>query len=254
MTRIFSTVMNKGGSLKTSITVNIASQLSLKGYKVLVIDLDEQCNVLLSFQRKNAPHNINDFLVNNREIEDVVVNVSTGLDVINGPNSGFTLESEIRKKKKENPLFILEEKLEEIKGKYNFIFLDTPPSLGFSTALALVACNEILIPFHPELYGSSGLLKTIEQVEELKKSLNPDARIKKVIPVKVDKRSKYHKKTIEECEEFLSQKGLELSKVRIWDTKDGINSLFEESRPPILSRKYNKLKQVYKNLTLEVVK
>lgn len=253
MTRVFATVMSKGGSLKTSITVNVASQLSLKGYKVLVIDLDEQCNVLLSFQRGKSGKNVTDFLVNDEKLDNVIVNVSTGLDVINGPDSGFILESEIRKKKSQNPLLILKEKIEQIKGKYNFIFLDTPPSLGFPTGLSLVACDEILIPFHPEIYGAAGLLKTINQVEDLKKSLNPDAKIKKIIPVKVDKRSKNHKKTLNECQEFLTQKGLELSKVKVWDTKDGINSLFEESRPPALSRKTNKLKQVYKNLSLEVI-
>ena len=254
MARVFTTVMNKGGCLKTSITANLSAQLSLKGYKVLIIDLDEQQNVLLTFQKKKAEKTITDWLLNDNSFEDVFVNISTNLDVISGPDSGYILEKNIRGKMKQNPLLALKEKINGIGDRYNFIFLDTPPSLGFSTALGLVAANEILVPFQPELYGAAGLIKTIKQVEDLRKSLNPEARIKKVIPTKVDKRSRNHRQTIEQCEQFLSNNGLEMSKVKIWDTKDGINSLFDESRPPVLSRKHNKLKQVYSNLTMEVIK
>lgn len=253
MARVFTTVMNKGGCLKTSITANLSAQLSLKGYKVLVIDLDEQQNVLLTFQKKKAEKTVTDWLINDDDFDDVFVNVSTNLDIVTGPESGYLLEKNIREKRKQNPLLILKEKINEIGDRYNFIFLDTPPSLGFPTGLGLVAANEILVPFQPEMYGAAGLIKTIKQVEDLRKSLNPEARIKKVIPTKVDKRSKNHRQTIEQCEQFLSKNGLEMSKVKIWDTKDGINSLFAESRPPVLSRRHNKLKQVYFKLTMEVI-
>jgi chromosome partitioning protein len=220
----------------------------------LVIDLDEQRNVLLTFQEdKNSQKDITDFLLNGAHLKDVIINVSTGLDIINGPKAGTDLEFDIREKVEKNPLMILKEKLKENKHHYQFIFIDTAPNFGFPTALGMVAADEILIPFKPDMYGSSSLIDTLNEVENLKKSLNPELKINKIIPVLVDKRSKHHKKTIEECEEFLNKSGLKMSKVKVWETKDGINTLFEENRPPILSRRSNKLKQVYKNLAQEVI-
>lgn len=157
------------------------------------------------------------------------------LYIINGPVSGIDLEMDVREKVKKDPLLILKEKLKQVQEQYDYIFIDTAPNFGFPTAIGMVAADEVLIPFKPDMYGASSLIDTLKAVDELKRSFNPDLKIKKVIPVLVDKRSKHHKKTIEECEGFLEQTGIEMSKYKVWETKDGINSLFEENRPAILS-------------------
>lgn len=254
MGKAFCVTMNKGGSLKTSLVVNLGSFLSTKGYRVLLVDLDEQQNVLLSFQQEKSESDIMDWIVDDIDFKEVKVNVSTNLDVVSGPYSSYEFEYEIKERVTENPLYLLKDKLTTIKDDYDFIFLDTPPSLNFCTSLGLVASDELLIPLNPEYYGSAGLIKTLKQIEDLRASVNPECRINRVIPSRVDKRSKYHKKTITDCKEFLDSIGIKMSKTIIWDTKDSINSLYEESLPPTLSRKANKLKRVYSNLAFEVIR
>lgn len=254
MAKVFSVVMNKGGSLKTSIVVNLGAFLSTKGYRVLLVDLDEQQNVLLSFQQEKADSDIMDWLVDDVDFKEVKVNVSSNLDVITGPYSSYEFEYEIKERVSEDPLFLLKEKLTTIKDDYDFVFLDSPPSLNFCTSLGLVASDELIIPLNPEYYASAGLIKTLKQIEDLRTSVNPDCKINRVIPSRVDKRSKHHKKTLKDCKEFLDSNGIKMSKHIIWDTKDGINSLYEESLPPALSRKTNKLKRIYSNIGFEVIR
>ncbi|UKS67701.1 ParA family protein [Rossellomorea marisflavi] len=247
---MYTTVMNKGGCLKTSITTNIGSQLSLQGKKVLIIDLDEQRNVLMTFQINNTEFDIENWLLNEVEFDSVKVNVSSGLDIVNGPQSLYKFEKKI--KEANVGLSVLKEKIDEVREQYDYVIIDTPPSFSITTSIGMAAANELLVPFQPEMYGSAGLVRTIDQIDDMKANVNPDARIKRVIPTKIVKRSKHHRKVVQECEQFLSSKGIELSKVRIWDTMDGVNSIFEEKRPPVLSRKSNKLKQVYRTLAKEV--
>lgn len=254
MVKVFTIVMNKGGCLKTSIATNLGGQLSLNRQRVLLIDLDEQQNVLLTFQQKKTKYDVIDWLTEGADFNDIKVNVSTGLDVINGPSSTYLLEKKIKEMKRQKPLDILKEKIQEIKNDYDYIVIDTPPSFSFSTSMGMAAADDLIVPFQPEMYGSVGLIKTINQINELKTSVNPNVQIKRVVPTKIDKRSKHHKATLKQCKEFLDKNGIVMSINKIWDTKDGINSIFEESRPPVLSRRSNKLKQVYKNLTREVVK
>lgn len=254
MAKVFAIVMNKGGSGKSSLAVNLGSQLSLKRYRVLIIDMDEQRNVLLSFrQNKNTEKSIREFLLGKATLEEVAINVSTGLDVINGPNAGFSLEVGVRKSTKKDPIFTLKNRLDNIRSRYDYIIIDTPPHFGFETTLGMVASDQLIIPFIPDYYGSSALVDSLNEIEGLQKTYHPELKINCVVPFKVVKISKNHKKTINECIEFLEMKKINIAKTRVWNTTDSINSLYDEYRPPALSRKTNKLKYVYKKLMTEVL-
>jgi chromosome partitioning protein len=164
------TVANqKGGVAKTITSVNLAAGLAIAGKKVLLIDLDPQGNstTCLGIDRWNLEKSIYNALVEDLEIKDTVIHTSVnGLDIVpaNIHLSGAEIEL-ANKFRRENTL---KRKLDKVTG-YDFVIIDTPPSLGLLTVNALVAANTILVPIQTEYFameGMSNLLQVIELCKE----------------------------------------------------------------------------------------
>src|SRR5690625_4350920 len=155
--KVIAVMTNKGGVLKTSLTTNIAGVLAERGKKVLIIDSDNQGNVGVSFGLNPDEYDssIYNVLLENMSIKEALVKVHSNIDVVvaNDDMNDFELNVLINFKEYDNLFNMLETPIEEIKGEYDYILVDTAPNLGLTNGNVLAVVDEVIIPFQPEAYS-----------------------------------------------------------------------------------------------------
>lgn len=188
------TVANqKGGVGKTDLSVNLAASLAKRGSKVLLIDLDPQANAtsyLTSLKhRKTTSH----LLMDNRlKAEEVVAKTSVdNLSILPGSSELYAAQVELVNDV--GMQFKLRKKLAGLKG-YDYMFIDTPPSLGLLTVNALTASTHVLVPVQSNYLAMDGTEKLLKTVERVKEDINPGLDVKGFVMTMHDKRNKlsYH--------------------------------------------------------------
>ena len=169
----------KGGVGKTTISINIAGVLSEIGKKILLVDVDSQCNLSDTFLQNtnNNKKSVFDLIVDeNTQIEETICKTEFHLiDVI----SSSPIMSSIDKilAYEYDAQYILQEKLIHIKDKYDFIIIDCPPSLSLATISALVSSDYVIIPITMDQWSVVGSNKVDLLVQKIKKRLNPKLEI-----------------------------------------------------------------------------
>ena len=189
----------KGGVGKTTTTINVAAAIALMGKKVLVIDMDPQGHSTISLVANPEKHekSLYDVLMSKAEkLEDIIVHSNIpGLDVAVTKISMAKLEPSLSGEFDAH--FRLKDALEQVRGRYQYIFIDTPPTLGLITLNALVAANYILIPIQSSylcLEGTDDLLETIEKVKRI---ANPHLKVMGVVITLYDRRTNLARDVVE---------------------------------------------------------
>ncbi|MCX8160492.1 MAG: ParA family protein [Candidatus Saccharicenans sp.] len=205
---IIAVTNQKGGVGKTTTCVNVSAALALMGHRVLLVDMDPQAHSTISIV--NNPHEIPrslfDVLMDkNTKINDIIVKSTIpGLDVAISRISMAKLEPALIGEFDGH--YRLRDALNTVKDHYDFIFIDTPPTLGLITLNALVAASHILIPIQSSylcLEGTDDLLETIDKV---KKIANPDLEILGVIITLHDRRTNISKDVVDRIIEVFGDK------------------------------------------------
>lgn len=216
MGKVWAISTNKGGVLKTSLTTNLAGVLS-KGNRVLILDMDNQSNVLVSFGKNPdaLETSIYDVLVQGEDPKKAIINVYDNIDVLpsNDDMAFFEFDVLMEREKYPKPFFLLKEAIERLKQQYDYILIDSPPNMGLTTGSILTAANEVLIPFQPETYSMRSLLKIIKSIEDFKSKHNPSLSILGVVATLVDTRTIIHTQVLQECRKFCHERG-----IRLFDT------------------------------------
>ncbi len=169
---IFCITNNKGGVAKTTSAVNISYALADRGYKVLVIDTDPQCNTTYSLLANlELPKTLYDVLIDHLLIEQATIptkhkNLFVVPCSINLSAADLMLASAHGRERR------LERALQSIKGFYDFVIIDTPPQLGVLTINALVACTNVLVPFSLTTYALIGVSILEKTMQELRDNLD----------------------------------------------------------------------------------
>ena len=178
----------KGGVGKTTTVVNLATALASIDKKVLVIDMDPQYNSSMSFNAYDANKSIYKVFSNDVEINNAIQSsLIPNLNVISACEDLAAAEYELADD--ENRNFLLKKYIGNIKENYDYIFIDTPPTLGLLTFSSLTASDEVLIPVQCEFFALEGLSKLIKTIDIVKSNLNPILKLNGIILTMYDKRN-----------------------------------------------------------------
>ena len=178
----------KGGVGKTTTVVNLATALASIDKKILVIDMDPQYNSSMSFNAYNINKSIYKVFSSLVDINDAIQKSQIPkLDVISACEDLAAAEYELSDDDERN--YLLKKYISNIKNTYDYIFIDTPPTLGLLTVSSLVASDEVLIPVQCEFFALEGLSKLIKTIELVKNNLNNYLNLNGIILTMYDKRN-----------------------------------------------------------------
>lgn len=184
------TVANqKGGVGKTDLAVNLSASLAKKGKKVLLLDMDPQANATTYLTVKKHKKTTSALLMNGKlRIKDIAVNSSVE-NLFIAPGSPELYATQIELLNDVGMQFKLKKKLSDVKD-YDYIIIDTPPSLGLLTLNALTASSHVVIPVQVNYFALDGVNKVMSTIEKVKEDLNPDLEVKGMVLTMYDKRNK----------------------------------------------------------------
>lgn len=184
MSKVITIVNHKGGVGKTTSVINIGAALKRLGKRVLLIDLDPQANLSQSLGVEDQDRNIYGSMMGEYPLSPV--EISMALDVV--PSNLDLSGAELELSSEAGREYILKELIDPIREDYDFIIIDSPPSLGLLTINALTASDEIYIPLQAQFLAMQGLAKLREIVEKIQKRLNKRLKIGGVFVTQYDSR------------------------------------------------------------------
>lgn len=182
---VIAIVNNKGGTGKTTSTINIGKALSLKEKKTLLIDLDPQANLSYSFGVTTEGCILGEVLLDRKITKNDIYTVEK-VDII--PSTNELIDYEFEFIKQNYPFTLFKETIAEVKNKYDFILVDCPPSVSYLTVNALIAADAVLIPMQMDVLSLQGLNQILNAIENIRKEYNPDLYVLGVLAVLVDER------------------------------------------------------------------
>lgn len=205
--KVFSFCNQKGGVGKTTTAINLATGLSLKGRRVLLIDIDPQGNATsgLGHEKKDLRATVYQVILGNLRIEEVIIKTTfDGLSL--APSNSDLSGAEIELISLSEREFRLKNSIESIESDFDYIFIDCPPSLGLLTLNSLSASNYIIIPLQCEYYALEGLGQLLQTFSLVKRNLNPELEIGGVLLTMADQRTRLTEQVIQEVRSYFKEK------------------------------------------------
>lgn len=207
MARVISIVNQKGGVGKTTTAINLASYLAHLGKRVLVIDMDPQGNATSGFgiNHKEQNKGIYEVLVQEpTKLQEVINVLHDNLHV--APSTPHLAGATVELVNYAGREYVLHKNLQDILPYYDFILIDSPPSLGLLTLNGLVASNEVLIPVQCEYYALEGLSQLLHTINLVKDALNPDLQVLGAVMTMYDGRNALSQAVFDELYQFFPNK------------------------------------------------
>jgi chromosome partitioning protein len=193
--RVIAFANQKGGVAKTTTTLNLGVALAEQGKRVMAIDLDPQGNLTMSqgWNPDEIERSMFDVLVHKLPITEILRNseIDVAVSSIDLAGAELALASMIGRER------ALEKALMPVLGDYDYILIDTPPSLGLLTINALVASNGVIVPVQCEYLSLRGLVQLENTLTMIRENLNPNVAIQGILPTMYDKRLLHSKEAVE---------------------------------------------------------
>jgi chromosome partitioning protein len=189
----------KGGVAKTTTALNLAVAFKESGHRVLAVDMDPQGNLTMSqgVDPDKVEKSMFDVLVHRMPISEVIVEkeIDVAVASIDLAGAEIAMSAQIGRERS------LQKALDEIRNDYDFVCIDTPPSLGLLTVNALTAANKVIVPVQCEYLSMRGLVQLQNTLQMIRENLNPGVEIEGILPTMLDSRTVHAKEAIAILEE-----------------------------------------------------
>ena len=213
MTKIIAFVNQKGGVGKTTSSINLAASLGLLGKKTLLIDLDPQGNSTtgVGINKGENKASVYELLVDKAELNDVIIKTPfKNLYVIPASINLAGVDMELIDMSRQDSEFVaqlqLKNQVNKVRGVFDYIILDCPPSLGLITTNALAAADSIIIPVQCEFFALEGIMQLLNSIMIAQKKLNPTLDIEGVLLTMLDYRTNLGLEVVEEIKSYFKDK------------------------------------------------
>jgi chromosome partitioning protein len=195
MAQVLAFANQKGGVAKTTSTVNLGAALTEMGKSVLAVDMDPQGNLTMSqgIDPENLEKSMYDVLVHRLPITEVIASheIDVACATIDLAGAEMALSTQIGRER------ALEKALRPMRDRYDFILIDTPPSLGLLTINALTAAEGVIVPVQCEYLSLRGLLQLERTLEMIRENINPKVHIRGILPTLLDSRTIHGRESID---------------------------------------------------------
>ncbi len=211
MGKIISFSNQKGGVGKTTTCVNMAAYLAYAGHKVLLADVDPQGNATtgLGFTKSSLKKSVYNVLIEGEDVKDNIL--ETELKTLYLLPANIDLAgAEVELVYKKNRERVLKAALDKVKGDYDYILIDCPPSLGLITINALAAADSVVIPIQSEYYALEGLSQLMNTISLVRQHLNKSLSVEGVVLTMYDGRSLISKQIASEIKKYFTKKLYEI--------------------------------------------
>ena len=199
MANVIAFANQKGGVAKTTTTLNLGVALGELGHRILLVDLDPQGNLTMSqgMNPDSIERSMFDVLVHRVPISDVIHTIEVDIAVASIDLAGaeLALSALIGRER------ALEKALAPVRDRYDFVLIDTPPSLGLLTINALTAADGVIVPVQCEYLSLRGLVQLENTLAMVRENLNPNVKVQGIVPTMYDGRTLHAREAIEILEE-----------------------------------------------------
>lgn len=257
----------KGGALKTTISTNLGSILSLNSKKVLLVDLDAQADVKITFNVDNTDleYSLYDCLYDDVDIKKCIYPYNDNLDLLLSDERMEDYEFDIltNPKKQVDYMSILQNKLSGVLDDYDYIVIDTSPSASILSIQYMMLdskngeTTDIILPYQPEIYALKNLIRQINKINKFKSEYNSKLSIKAVVPVKI-MQNNTHKMVLTQTKMILDSQNIKMTKTQIKNTIKFSEFLVTDNKPLSLVpdnellAEFKPFKKIYKDLLKEL--
>jgi len=197
--QVFAFANQKGGVAKTTTTLNLAVALSESGHRVLAVDLDPQGNLTMSqgIDPDTVEKSLYHVLVDRMPIKEIIQHREIDIAVASIDLAGaeIAMSTQIGRERS------LQKALAQVADEYDYVCIDTPPSLGLLTINALTAADKVIVPVQCEYLSMRGLVQLQNTLEMIRENLNPEVQIEGILPTMLDTRTIHAKEAVEILEE-----------------------------------------------------
>jgi chromosome partitioning protein len=189
----------KGGVAKTTTALNLAVAFKESGHRVLAVDMDPQGNLTMSqgVDPDKVEKSMFDVLVHRMPISEIIVEkeIDVAVASIDLAGAEIAMSAQIGRER------ALQKALDEVRDDYDFVCIDTPPSLGLLTVNALTAANKVIVPVQCEYLSMRGLVQLQNTLQMIRENLNPGVEIEGILPTMLDSRTVHAKEAVAILEE-----------------------------------------------------
>lgn len=212
---VISVTMNKGGVGKTSFISNLVGAITKEtDKKVLIIELEDQGNQSISFglSPEHIEKTIYDSLIGDIPLKECAIKINDTLDIVPANSDMSFIEFQILPNlaKYSQPFHLLKKLIDEVVDDYDFIFIDSPPAMGLIVGNALVAANQIIIPFVPEMFAVNGLLRVNNEIINFRNDHNPKLKVAGVVGMMVDSRTTLHSGMLQQARVYCHENDIHM--------------------------------------------